>query len=865
MRPMILLICLIGTLGAGTLWLGSRAAPIVPQHENMGSSSVMFIENVGQFGRGALYQSQSEVGVLFMAQEALWLTILEPPTPVNSVAFAGDVPQEQPARGGVHLRLTFVGSNPQVEVEASDRLTGSINYFTGSDPTQWHTDVPVWGTVYYRDLYPGIDLELSSVAGRPIRRLVVRDSTRATLTDIVLQVEGAEAVSATAAGMEIATPFGTRLLPYFELVDGKGMPLEATPVAVSATTIQLPVQAPTKQAVAGEDALLPSNLLYASYLGGSEGDDGLAIDVAPDGGIVIGGVADSTDFPTTPGTFDPTASGYSQEGFVTKLSPDGRTLAFSTYLSGGATDKVYALEVDQYNRVVVIGHTFSPEFPTTPNAPTPPVRGQISGYVLRLYAQGNALEYGMFLGSVDIASATNLALGADGSAYVSGLASGTGFPVTPGAYDTSDTGVRRAFLTHVAADGRSLLYSTRLGGTDTRSTEAYAVDVDAQGHAYLMGFTRANDFPTTPGTYDPVPGGPQYFVTKFTPDGSDLVYSTLVPGDVTGGHFHDITVNGEGFVYVATHTIRPFFPATAGAYDTECGYQNVGCGNPQGASDGVLFKLNPDASEMVYGTYLGGSGQFDAAYEVEIDEHGNAYVVGGMTSAEVHPTAGGYNTGPTYGAVWKISADGSQRLHMADLYLTYALTLEREGVVVIAGTAASGAFEPTADAYDATPNGQDEAIVVRMALPASATTTTLTVAATTLASSVDHTVYHFPANSISETALFTHAPRHPLSLPPVAPHLTVGAPFVNYAIGTASETALQPLQPYTLDIYYEPSDLGGQSSVLGLYYWDGSAWIPEPSTLIDPTTHHILATPSRFGWWVILRHPDQIYLPAIRR
>jgi hypothetical protein len=825
-------------------------------------ATMPMIENVGQFGRGALYQSQSEVGVLFMAQEALWLTILEPVAPVDRPFLPLEIPEQSPARGGVHLRLTFVGSNPQVKIEASNRLTGSINYFTGSDPTQWHTDVPVWGTVLYRELYPGIDLELSSVAGKPIRRLVVRDSTRATLSDIVLQVEGADAVNATATGMEIATPFGTRLLPYFELVDGKGMPLEATPVAVSATTIQLPVQAAAKQAVEGEDALLPSNLLYASYLGGSEGDDGLAIDVAPDGGIVIGGVADSTDFPTTPGTFDPTASGYSQEGFVTKLSPDGRTLAFSTYLSGGATDKVYALEVDHHNRVVVAGYTRSPEFPTTPNAPTPDFRGDVSGFVLRLSPQGNALEYGMFLGSVDIAWATNLALGADGSAYVSGLASGTGFPVTSGAYDTSDTGVRRAFLTHIAADGGSLLYSTRLGGTDPRSTEAYAVDVDAQGHAYLMGFTRATDFPTTPGTYDPGPGSPRYFVTKFTPDGSDLVYSTLVRGEVTGGYAHDITVDRAGFVYVATHDVRGFFPATAGAYDTECGYQGAGCDYP--TPDGVLFKLNPDASEMVYGTYLGGSGS-DNIREVEIDEHGNAYVVGGMTSAEVHPTAGGYNTGPTYGAVWKISADGSQRLHMADLYLTYALTLEREGVVVIAGTAASGAFEPTADAYDATPNGQDEAIVVRMALPASATTTTLTVAATTLASSVDHTVYHFPANSISETALFTHAPRHPLSLPPVAPHLTVGAPFVNYAIGTASETALQPLQPYTLDIYYEPSDLGGQSSVLGLYYWDGSAWIPEPSTLIDPTTHHILATPSRFGWWVILRHPDQIYLPAIRR
>ncbi len=579
-----------------------------------GVGVIPIVENVGQFGTQTGFQTQSEIGTMFLAQDALWLTVLEPVslTEEGELWSALEESEVPTPRNGVHLRLSFIGSNPTPTIEASNRLTTSINYFQGSDPKEWKTDVPVWSTVRYVDLYPGIDLEIASRDGLPTRRFIVQDSLRANVQDIAVRIEGADDVAVRENGIEVTTDFGEYTLPFFE-IEGVGGAAES-PTESNENTIHFPFryEASRDSSGLGNNPLLPSNLRYSTLLGGSEIDNGLAVAVDQQGAIVVAGYTESFNFPTTPGAFDPTTTGYyARNGFITKFNASGTALDYSTYIDSNDTTRVYAIEVDESGQVYATGLTYGDDFPATPNSPTPGFGGVVDGFVLKLTPTGSALVYSILLGGEEVDFARDLALGDDGTVVVGGITTGLGFPVTPGAYDTGNADENRdAFVTRIAPDGSALLYSTLLGGI--YEEDGYGVALDSQGSAYIMGISDSFDFPTTPGAYDPTPiSFGQYFVTKFTPDGSDLVYSTVVNGQSTRLSTNDITIDQYGAAYVAAHATNPSFLATEGAYDTECGYEGVGCGNPQNSKDGILFKLNPDGSEMVYGTFLGGSGNAD--------------------------------------------------------------------------------------------------------------------------------------------------------------------------------------------------------------------------------------------------------------
>nr|MBI2905686.1 hypothetical protein [Chloroflexota bacterium] len=166
--------------------------------EQASSAPMMFIENAGQYAEGARFQVRGAAGgSLWLADDALWLTVLEkpsspqPPSPGGTV---GDrVGGEGEPRRGVNIKLSFVGANPHPRLEPFNRLDTHVSYFTGSDASQWRPDVPVWGGVRYADLYPGVDLELTGEAGQYRQRLVARPG--ADLSVVRLRVEGAESLA----------------------------------------------------------------------------------------------------------------------------------------------------------------------------------------------------------------------------------------------------------------------------------------------------------------------------------------------------------------------------------------------------------------------------------------------------------------------------------------------------------------------------------------------------------------------------------------------------------------------------------------------------------------------------------------------
>jgi hypothetical protein len=401
-----------------------------------------------------------------------------------------------------------------------------------------------------------------------------------------------------------------------------------------------------------------SALEYSTYIGGAtESDSGLAIAVDGAGSAYVTGATGSTDFPTTASAYDRTYNGGSGDAFVTKLSPDGSTLEYSTYLGGttstGFDDLGSGIAVDGTGAAYVTGDARSTNFPVTPGAFDTTHNGGYDAFVTKLDPTGSSLAYSTFVGGSSFDSATALALDGSGNAYIAGYGTSTDYPTTAGAFDTSYNQGWDVFVTKLDASGASLSYSTYLGGATY--DEARGITVDGEGGAYVTGHTFSSGYPTTAGafdtSYDNSVGGSDAFVTKLDASGGTLSYSTFLggSGDDLG---EGVAVDGAGRAYVTGYTEATNFP-TVQATDTT--YNG-------GSFDAFVAKLGTAGASLDFSTYLGGSSE-DRGYAIAADgATGRVYAAGQTNSSGFPATAGGFDTGYNGGLdafVTKLSPVGS--------------------------------------------------------------------------------------------------------------------------------------------------------------------------------------------------------------
>ncbi|MCJ2670447.1 MAG: SBBP repeat-containing protein [Candidatus Thermoplasmatota archaeon] len=313
-----------------------------------------------------------------------------------------------------------------------------------------------------------------------------------------------------------------------------------------------------------------SDLVYSTFLGGSELDSGQEIRLDASGNVYVGGWTDSSEFPTTSGAYDTTYDG-SRAGFIAKLNMAGdgaSDLVYSTYLGGSAS--IRSLAVGASGNAFVTGAT-NGDFPTTTGAYDTTFNGAHDAFAVKLNPAGGGasdLVYSTFLGGSGYEEGWSVDVDASGNAYVTGLTRSSNFPTTDGAFDTSRNS-QDAFVTKLNADGSNLVYSTFLGGK--RGDEARGIVVDSDGNAHVSGATESRRFPTTPDAFDKSYNGNwDAFVTELNADGSGLVYSTFVGG--TGPDLgHSIATDTAGNMYATGHTLSDDFPVNPDCYDPTYG------------------------------------------------------------------------------------------------------------------------------------------------------------------------------------------------------------------------------------------------------------------------------------------------------
>ena len=247
-----------------------------------------------------------------------------------------------------------------------------------------------------------------------------------------------------------------------------------------------------------------SALVYSTYLGGMNSEFGLGVAVDSSGDAYVTGVTFSTDFPTTPGAFQTThgCSGIdfcfdTQDAFVTKLNPTGSALVYSTYLGGSGFDWGYAIGVDPSGDAYVTGNTvsfYSPnDFPTTSGGFG---AGLDDAFVTKLNPAGSALVFSIYLGGSSNDRGLGIAVDSSGNAYVTGYAGSTDFPTTPGAFQTTFSGVW-SFVAKISlpASAGELINNliALVQSFDLAHGTANSLDVKLQAAQNALAALKAND------------------------------------------------------------------------------------------------------------------------------------------------------------------------------------------------------------------------------------------------------------------------------------------------------------------------------------------------------------------------------------
>jgi hypothetical protein len=276
-----------------------------------------------------------------------------------------------------------------------------------------------------------------------------------------------------------------------------------------------------------------SAFIYSTYLGGSGSDAATGIAVDRSGNAYVTGTTTSANFPTA-NPIRPAASG-GTDSFVVKLNPAGSAMMYGTYLGGSGTDIATGIAVDNSNNAYVSGRTNSPNFPTI-SAFQSALKGGFDVFVTKVNSAGTAFSYSTYLGGSndettggiwceEKPTCAGIAVNSSGNAYVTDVTASRDFPQVRSLQ--SFKGVTDAFVTELSLDGKSLVYSTLLGGStaapETGSPFSSGSGIAyVNGNAYIVGFTDTTDFPVSSGTYpcciSPVWNGVAGFIAKLADD-----------------------------------------------------------------------------------------------------------------------------------------------------------------------------------------------------------------------------------------------------------------------------------------------------------------------------------------------------------
>lgn len=545
-----------------------------PHPTHLAHLNLHFKENKKQWHQNVLFAAELKGAVVFLERTGITYVLYD----------RDDLEKMHPTQGPVTIhahsyKALFIGAQTPSLIEKFEPTQTYYNYFIGNDPDRWATEVRGYSEVYYHDVYPGIDIRFYFANGLMKYDFIVNPGAEAS--QIKLAYEGVDQLALKNNHLHIQTSVGPviEMAPVSWTFKNSQKLFVNSRYKLQGNTLQFQID----PYAAGQTLVIDPTLIFSTYTGSTADNFGFTCTYDEQGNMYLGGYVNGPVglYPTTPGAFQLSFGGGSNttgimfpcDMGISKISANGSTMIYSTYLGGSDNETPHSLVVNSLNQLVIYGRSYSSNFPTTANAYDNTYNGGGDITITVMNANGTALI---------------------GSTFVGG---------------SGDDGVNFNAQEFIGGNLK------RNYGDDARGE----VIVDNNNNIYVASCTSSGNFPSTPGALQTAnAGGQDGCIFKLNPDASVLIFSTYIGGGADDACY-SLDLNPiNNAVYVSGGTMSNNFPVGSGGLNST--YQG-------GTMDGFLVQINPTGSVILNGTFLG-TNQEDQSYFVKLDLSGNVYVVG---------------------------------------------------------------------------------------------------------------------------------------------------------------------------------------------------------------------------------------------
>jgi gliding motility-associated-like protein len=562
-----------------------------------------YTENKGQWDSRVLYQSDFHGGRIFLEKNA-FTYVFYPPD-----GFEHFHPHEGGTAADLNTMLTFqairmeFANSSNATVEPQTKREFYNNYFIGNDPAKWASQVRAFGKVYYHELYKGITAKVFSNNTDVRYDFIISPS--ADPSQIRLDFMGQNGLSIKDGKLIIKTEIGDieEATPYaYQMAGGQKVKVDCKYVIDhDQVEFALGKYDPSLQLI------IDPTLVFSTFTGSTSDNWGMSATYDAFGNGYTSGICFGVGYPTTLGTFQASYQGGGTGGgnwfggfdiVVSKFDPNGATLKFSTYLGGSDNEWPSSLIVDNSNHLIVLGRSYSTNFPTTAGAFQAINKGGSDLIISKFDSNGTTLLASTYMGGTGDDGVNGSALESvlvdlkynyadddrgdvvvdnNNNIYVASCTNSADFPTTAGAYRTTPYGMQDGCVFEFNTSLTTLAWSTYIGGSNNDA--AYNLALNSTGDVYVTGGTESNDFPVTAGVINPAYGGSiDGFLCHFSSNGTALINSTYIG---TAGYDQSYFVQTDKYnrVYVYGQTSGAY-PVISAAYSVAGGSQFIHCLNP---------------------------------------------------------------------------------------------------------------------------------------------------------------------------------------------------------------------------------------------------------------------------------------------
>ncbi|MBP6310658.1 MAG: gliding motility-associated C-terminal domain-containing protein [Flavobacteriales bacterium] len=642
----IFFLCLVG--------VGFAAAPVAS-----------FTENKGQWPVQVLYRVEFPGGALFVEREAFTYVLRSG----GHQHGHGDGAQDAPARAHAY-RVHFVGGHAQGS-EGRLKQPHYENFFLGNDPTKWGTGCALFGEVLLTDIWPGIDLRFDGRSGLKYEFIV---ASGADPHLIKLRFEGHDGIVVKDDRLFVRTTAGEMIeeAPVSFYADGSAEEEVLSAFSLKDDLLAFDLHEGTD---ASRKLIIDPILTFGSYSGSTGDNFGFTATYDATGHLYGGGNVFDIGYPTTVGVLDPIFNGGTCDVGISKWSPDGTTLVWSTYLGGTGDDLPHSLVVNTNNELFVMGSTGSSDMPVTAGCFDPSFNSGTPNFVSSYnYPNGSDIYVAHFnaaatslIGCTYVGGLGNdglntgplnfnygdqfrgeIALDANEKPVISTVTASIDMPTSPGAPQAANAGgAHDAYFFRMNAALTAMEWGTYHGGTEDDT--GFGVQFDSAGNIFTTGGTQSSNLPTAgspaAGSFF---GSSDGYIARYSPDGSTLL-STTFAGTNNYDQSFLVQLDLQDNVYIVGQT-HGAYPVTPGKYAVPNSSQ-------------FIHKFSNDLSTSLWSTRIGnGNGNEDISPSAFlVSDCGQIYFSGwgGGTNNVGVPINSTTNGLPTTPGAFQSTTDGS--------------------------------------------------------------------------------------------------------------------------------------------------------------------------------------------------------------